>query len=43
MAKSHVKGKAQTVLGLIDGSELGITLVWLQSALSQGHPKAVGR
>ena len=26
MAKSDVKGKAQTVLGLIDGSELGITL-----------------
>lgn len=26
MAKSDVKGKAQTVLGLVDGSQLGITL-----------------
>ncbi len=26
MANKNISGKAQTVLGLIDGSELGITL-----------------
>ena len=26
MAKQDIKGKAQTVLGLVDGDELGITL-----------------